>query len=162
MDKNADINYLLKVENALKEQKRWMESIWFQKARELWFKERDRNTKYFHTSLLIRRRSNMICGILDAGTWAHSRKEIRRYFVKEFEEHFKSSNPAIPDDVWDLGKAEVSERDNQGIMTIPTAEEIKETIWSLHHLKAPIRYGFPGSFYGNCWKTVQEQIIRFV
>ncbi|XP_010422854.1 PREDICTED: uncharacterized protein LOC104708063 [Camelina sativa] len=36
------------------------EVLWFQKSREKWIALGERNTKYFHTSTIIRRRKNMI------------------------------------------------------------------------------------------------------
>ena len=36
------------------------EVLWFQKSREKWIALGDRNTQYFHTSTIIRRRRNMI------------------------------------------------------------------------------------------------------
>lgn len=36
------------------------EIIWFQKSREKWIAHGDRNTKFFHTSTIIRRRRNRI------------------------------------------------------------------------------------------------------
>lgn len=45
-------------ESQLRMQRRRMESIYHPKARELWIADGDRNTKYFHTSVLMRRREN--------------------------------------------------------------------------------------------------------
>ena len=39
------------------------EVLWKQKSRELWLKEGDRNTKFFHLSTIIRRRQNHIDAI---------------------------------------------------------------------------------------------------
>ena len=62
----------------------WMEREeikWKQKSRELWLKEGDRNSKFFHLSTLIRRRRNFIAEIhLDNGHWIHSRDDIEAYF----------------------------------------------------------------------------------
>lgn len=49
------------------------EMIWFQKSREKWIAMGDRNTTYFHTSTIIRRRRNRIEMLQnDAGLWISS------------------------------------------------------------------------------------------
>ena len=62
----------------------WMEREeikWKQKSRELWLKEGDQNSKFFHLSTLIRRHRNFIAEIyLDNGHWIHSRDDIEAYF----------------------------------------------------------------------------------
>ncbi|PKI63801.1 hypothetical protein CRG98_015785 [Punica granatum] len=46
--------------------------IWRQKSRELWLKDGIRNSKFFHTSTIIRRRANHIAAIKeDSGEWCH-------------------------------------------------------------------------------------------
>ena len=63
-----------------------------QKSRELWFKERDRNSKFFHLSTLVRRRRNQISEtLLDDGRWINSREEIVSYFTSHFGDIYHSS-----------------------------------------------------------------------
>jgi hypothetical protein len=75
----------------------WLEKEelkWKQKSRELWLKEGDRNSKFFHLSTLVRRRRNSIVEIkLDNVEWIHSRDEIERYFTAQFQNVYQSLNP---------------------------------------------------------------------
>ena len=72
---------------------------WNQKSRELWVKEEDRNTKFFHLSTIIRRRRNCISEIkLDDGSWINSRVEIQNYFIDNFKTLYPTSFPPILDD----------------------------------------------------------------
>ncbi|KAL8151698.1 hypothetical protein V2J09_021506 [Rumex salicifolius] len=41
------------------------ETLWFQKSRERWVAQGDRNTRYFHTNTIIRRRRNRISSLRD-------------------------------------------------------------------------------------------------
>lgn len=53
------------------------ELIWFQKSREKYIAFSDRNTRYFHTSTVIRRRRNMIKALKDdEGQWVLSQPEL--------------------------------------------------------------------------------------
>ena len=53
------------------------EILWKQKSRELWLKEGDRNTKFFHLSTIIRRRRNNIDAIKsEEGLWVTSSNQI--------------------------------------------------------------------------------------
>ena len=70
-----------------------------QKSRELWVKEGDRNTRYFHLSSIIRRCRNCIFEIkLDDGSWINSRVEIQNYFIDNFKTLYPTSFPPILDD----------------------------------------------------------------
>jgi hypothetical protein len=76
----------LSIEAALQlEINEWLEREevkWRQKSRELWLKEGDRNSKFFHLSTLVRRHKNYITEIqLDFGRWIHSRDDIADYFT---------------------------------------------------------------------------------
>ena len=71
----------LEIEVALcLELEEWMEKEelkWKQKSRELWLREGDRNSKFFHLSTVIRKRNNRINEIkLDDGSWLHGREQI--------------------------------------------------------------------------------------
>ncbi|KAL8151271.1 hypothetical protein V2J09_021079 [Rumex salicifolius] len=53
------------------------EVLWFQKARDKWLQFGDRNTKFFHTSTIIRRRQNKIEKLKDSsGNWVEDRKDL--------------------------------------------------------------------------------------
>ena len=67
---------------------------WRQKSREIWLKEGDKNSRFFHISTLVRRRRNFIGEIkLEDRQWIQSRTKIDRYFATNFQNPFQSSNP---------------------------------------------------------------------
>ena len=92
---------------------------WNQKSKELWVKEGDRNTRYFHLSTIIRRRRNFISEIkLDDGSWINSREEIQNYFIDNFKALYQTSFPSIPDDLSNLIKPCVSDQENESLCRI--------------------------------------------
>lgn len=120
-----------------------MESILRQKSCKVWLKERDKNSKYFHMSLMMKQRKNNILTIKDEIRWIQDRRGIRDYFSKKYQELFQSDYPHIPIEVC----CYVYEQENRDIICIPTEEEIKECMEKLHPFKSPSPYGFPGFFF---------------
>ncbi|KAL8150113.1 hypothetical protein V2J09_019921 [Rumex salicifolius] len=58
---------------------------WFQNSRELWLQAGDRNTVFFHTSTLIRRKRSMILNLkVDDGTWIEDPEVLERDAVDFF------------------------------------------------------------------------------
>lgn len=102
---------MIYIESQLRTQRKRFESILHQKSRELWIAKRDRNTNYFHTSVLTRRRTNIILAIEDNGRWLNSLGDVGNYFILEFQELYTKSSPDIP---WlgVIGGMEISEGDN--------------------------------------------------
>jgi hypothetical protein len=77
------------------------ESLWCSKSGETWLTCKDLNTKYFHTSTLIRRRSNAVNFLkLDDGRWVSSRAEIAEKFLAHFTTLFTSTNPPLRMSCW--------------------------------------------------------------
>src|ERR1044072_279711 len=53
------------------------ELLWYQKSRERWVRFGDRNTKFFHTQAVIRRKRNKIHGMfIGNGVWCTEAEEL--------------------------------------------------------------------------------------
>ncbi|XP_022774056.1 uncharacterized protein LOC111316331 [Durio zibethinus] len=69
------------------------EVVWRQQAREMWLREGDRDTRYFHSVASRRRRnnaSNRIQG--ESGQWYDHREHVEAVFLHYFENLYKSTN----------------------------------------------------------------------
>lgn len=76
---------------ALHEELRKEEDLWRTKSRETWLSTRDLNTKYFHTSTIIRRRRNSIEFLkTENEIWLSSREEIGSYVSDYFQAMYQS------------------------------------------------------------------------
>ena len=136
---------------------------WKQKSKELWLKEGDRNSKFFHLSIVVCRRRNFIAEIkLPNQQWIHSRTDIERYFTDHFVELFQSTSPDIPRVLDELFTLSILNEDNANISRIPDYQEVKDVIWSMHPLKAPGPDGFSGIFFKHYWKIVGSQVVTVV
>ena len=157
----------IKIEAALHlELNEWLEREelkWKQKSRDLWLKEGDRNSKFFHASTLVRRRRNFIIEIqLNNGQWIHSREDIEQYFAAHFQEVYQTTHPQIPQDLEGLMSPCISDAENMELACMPSPQEIKAVIWEMHPLKAPGPDGFPGIFFKKYWNIVGDQTVSAI
>uniref|UniRef100_A0A2N9F3J3 RNase H type-1 domain-containing protein n=1 Tax=Fagus sylvatica TaxID=28930 RepID=A0A2N9F3J3_FAGSY len=142
----------------------WLEKEevkWKQKSRELWLKEEDRNTKFFHlTTLVRRRRRNFIVEIRDDdGNRLCNMEEIRAYFTRKFVGVYQSAQPRVPANLDVLIQPCISTEENDEITRIPSEDEIKKIIFDMNPLKTPGPDGMPGFFYRHYWNIVGKQLV---
>jgi hypothetical protein len=98
----------------------------------------DLNTKYFHTSTLIRRRSNAVDFLkFDFGAWLSNRMAIGGKFVSHFSNLLSSSSPPIDKELLELFSPTISVVDNLGLCSIPTESEVTQALFSIGSTKAP-------------------------
>ncbi|KAF7802873.1 ribonuclease H [Senna tora] len=135
------------------------EIVWFQKARCQWIKDGNRNTKYYHTKAINRRRNKILMLKKENGDWTEDLEEIKgtvlSFFKNLFREDqnvndFKDCWPHIDKTKWDC-------------INIPFSdEEITRATFSIGGFRAPGSDGFPASFYHQNWEIISGNIINFV
>ena len=147
-----ELSLKLDLENLLVKE----ETLWCSKSREAYLTCKDLNTKYFHTSTLIRRRLNVVNFLkLDSGDWVSSRVEIGGNFIAHFTNLFTSSNTLIENEMLDL----FSEKENVLLCTPLTEEEILEALGSLGTTKAPGPDSFTALFFKKYWHVVRKDVL---
>ena len=131
-----------------------------QSSRELWVKEGDHNSRFFHLSTIIRRRRNSISEIkLDDGSWIRGREDIQRYFLDNFSTLYNSCQPQSPVNLENLIQPCVSDQENLGLCKVPSRDEIKKVVYGMKALKAPGPDGFLALFYKHYWDIVGNQLV---
>jgi hypothetical protein len=97
------------------------ETLWKNKSRETWLTCKDLNTKFFHTSTLIKRRRNTITSLkLPSGAWISDRATIESCFTNHFSSLFSSSLPDIENDLLNLFDNSISTEENLALCSIPS------------------------------------------
>ena len=91
-----------------------------------------------------------------------NRKDIGEYFSSKFSEVFHSSCPNVPPNLDGLIEPCISAQENNMLITMPSAEDIKRVVFEMHPLKAPGPDGMPGLFYRHYWSIVGEQLVAAV
>jgi hypothetical protein len=151
------------IQNELDEWLLREEIIWKQRSRELWLKEGDRNSRFFHLSTLIRRRRNSIKAIKnDQGSWLRDWEDISKHVCANFQDLFSETVNQFPTDLEGLVPPCISNQDNEQICQIPTRDEIKAVISDMHPFKALGPDGLPAFFFKQYWPIVGDQVCAAV
>jgi hypothetical protein len=133
------------------------------KSRECWLTCTDLNTKYFHSSTIIRRRSNAINFLHSFdGVLLSDRAAIGGTFVSHFTNLFSSSSPPIEEEMLDLFTPVITEDDNILLCSIPTKIEVIKALSSLGSTKAPGPDGFTALFYKKYWPYVRKDVLACI
>ena len=118
------------------------------KSRETWLICKDLNTKFFHTSTIIKRRRNTIDFLkLPLGVWSNERQEIGNCFTSHFRNVFTFSVPILDEDLLSLFDNCISHEENTSICEIPTEQEIFSALSEIGSTKAHSSDGFTTLFY---------------
>ncbi|XP_061346756.1 uncharacterized protein LOC133292365 [Gastrolobium bilobum] len=108
------------------------EQLWFQKAKTVWIRDGDRNTKFYHTMAIARRPRNKILALKNNfGIWIRKEAELRK--LLEAPELQLLCNPL-------------------------SMAEIKNAFFQMGPHKAPGPDGYPAAFFQKNWDLLAERI----
>ena len=136
------------------------EVSWRQKSRELWLKEGDKNTSFFHRMANSHRRRNCIKKVRVNGNWVEDEDSIKREVVASFQCSLSDPGgwrPCLSGlNFKDLG------RDAADSLEVPfTIEEVFAALSDLNGDKAPGPDGFPIAFWLFSSDFVKEEVMGF-
>ena len=124
-----------------------MEEIsWRQKSRELWLKDGDRNTGYFHRMANAHRRRNCLRKISINGKMLEKEAEIKDGLINAFKNLLSAPSewrPSLPD----LSFNEIGLEAASKLEEVFSEDEIWTAISRLNGDKAPGPDGFPLAFW---------------
>ncbi|GAU42748.1 hypothetical protein TSUD_77850 [Trifolium subterraneum] len=137
------------------------ECLWFQKSRSKWITDGDRNTKYYHSKTIVRRRRNKIISLRNEDmTWVEEpeilRDLVRNFYINLFKEDKEVCDPIIS---WTTYPTNMEAHHNALSATIQFAE-CKKALFDMGPLKAPGEDGYPALFFQKCWETVADSLFR--
>lgn len=128
------------------------EVIWFQKSREKWIPLGDRNTKFFHTSTIIRRRRNSIDMLKnDTGSWVSNGQELEQMAIAYYRRLYSMEDVDV--EVPKLtreGFVTLTQADHSYLNAPFLAEEVEKAVRGMGKYKAPGPDGFQPVFYQHC------------
>jgi ribonuclease HI/exonuclease III len=136
---------------------------WRQRAKELWLKSGDKNSKFFHACATQRQRMNKITIIEDEeGVIRSTQEDIEVAFVNYFKNLFNSSGPNGVDDCLRVLPSRVTENMNRLLTRDFDVEEVNVAIQQMAPLKSPGPDGLPTSFYQDNWEVVKGEVCEAI
>jgi hypothetical protein len=160
---DTNFSFELHLKSLLNEYLIQEESLWKSKSRETWLTCKDLNTRFFHTSTLIRHSRNAIDSLKSSNDgWITDRTAIISCFVLHFHDLFASSNPTFGDELLNLFDCSISTKENLIICAILTESEIYNSLARLGTSKAPGPNGFTALFYMKYWDCIKQTVLQAV
>ncbi|KAK1326980.1 hypothetical protein QJS10_CPA01g01725 [Acorus calamus] len=138
---------------------RMEEAEWHQRSREIWLKEDDDNTKFFHKAACQRHRVNKISQLLVEGQLVEDPGRIEESLVQHFTEAFQKWRRWVPE--WfDENIGRVPDRYWHCLEAPFTEEEVQRAIFGTEADKAPGPDGFGFRFYQTFWLLVKPDVME--
>eukprot|EP00253_Pinus_taeda_P016434 PITA_16434 len=144
--------------------KREEEIKWRFKSRQLWLKEGDKNTTYFHKQATARKIRNNVNAITDSkGNQHNNQEDIKRAASL----HFKS---LLTEDQEEIDYSEllqylpkgITPGMNESLNREIEEEEIRKAIWPLQLDKSLGPDGFPINFYRDHWQLIRKDLAKML
>ncbi|XP_042484156.1 uncharacterized protein LOC122064513 [Macadamia integrifolia] len=139
------------------------DNLWAKKAKQRWMKDGDKNSKFFHLSVKMRRDRNQIRTLQNAdGEWMNDQQQLSSYIVNYYEEFHRLSITSPHPELLDCIPCIISDDDALYLEAEPSSEEIKKAIWELDPNSSPGPDGFSGKFFRQVWSIVEDDFCRAV
>ncbi|CAN0871761.1 LINE-1 retrotransposable element ORF2 protein [Linum grandiflorum] len=134
------------------------EVMWKQRARDIWLKAGDRNTRYFHRTASHNRRKNFLDGLVVDGVSVQGQEALSSAIVQYFSNFYSE-----PCEVRPFPRALVFEMVDEGALFslgCPfTEEEVRRVVFSCEGSKAPGPDGFQMGFYKTFWEVIKKDVM---
>ncbi|XP_035551044.1 uncharacterized protein LOC118349646 [Juglans regia] len=120
-----------------------------QRAKQLWLKDGDRNSKFFHKCANQRRKTNEIKNLVcEDGRMINDDIGISEAFINQhYQAIFSTMHPSIFDECLRNTQPKVTEDMNNNLSRSFTTEEVKGALFQMNPLGSPGPDGFSAVFY---------------
>lgn len=138
------------------------EVFWKQRSKQLWLREGDKNSKFFHATARARRKNNQVQPLLnERGEQVDWEAGLQDMMVNYFSNLFTAT-----DSSWQAVINCVSNRitnaQNEKLPNHVEEQEVKQAVFHMHADKSPGPDGMSPGFYHKYWSTVGGDIVKMV
>lgn len=139
------------------------ESLWHQKVRSDSLSWGDRNTNYFHMSVISKRRKNRISGlyIADKG-WSMDEMILKEEVVSFFQNLYSKPCDDLNVKHFSRGFPILSAQKLARMEAVVLDEEVRSPLFYMNPWKAPSYDGFQAGFYQKFWSEIGSQVCEYV
>nr|TKS12516.1 hypothetical protein D5086_0000062530 [Populus alba] len=139
------------------------ESYYKQKSRVQWLQLGDRNTTFFHKSLLHRQVRNRIHNLQDEeGNIVHDQQGIGKMASTYFEKLLSTPQPMLTEDITSFFPNSITEESKVAALMAITDEDIRAALFSIPDTKAPGPDGYNSFFYKKSWDIIKADFIAAI
>ncbi|KAJ9681586.1 hypothetical protein PVL29_020449 [Vitis rotundifolia] len=136
------------------------EISWRQKSRELWLKEGDNNTRFFHRMANFHFRRNWLSKLKVNGCWHTEENDLKNNVVGTFKVLYTEKGGWRPG-VEGLSFKRIASHEAEGLEIPFSEEEVLAALSDLGKDKAPGSNGFTMAFWLFCWDILKTEIVGF-
>ena len=136
------------------------EISWRQKSRELWLKEEDNNTKFFHRMANAHNRRNWLSKLKVNGCWYTEENDLKNSMVGAFQKLYSEEGVWRPC-IDGLSYMRLARSEAEGLEIPFSEEEVFVALSNLGKDKALGSDGFTRTFWLFCWDVVKVEIMGF-
>ncbi|XP_062075810.1 uncharacterized protein LOC133779929 [Humulus lupulus] len=138
------------------------EIFWKQRSKQLWLREGDNNSKFFHASARTRRRNNHIESLCnEAGVSVDWNSGLENLMVEYFQTLFKSSVDNW-EEVINCISLSITQAQNDLMLRPIEADEVKSALFQMHPDKSPGPDGMTPGFYQKYWPIVGSDVVTLI
>ena len=136
------------------------EISWRQKFRELWLKEGDNNTIFFHRMTNAHSRRNCLPKLKVNGCWHMEENDLKNNVVGAFQKLHSKEEGWLPC-IDGLSFIRLTSSEAEGLEILFSEEGVFATLSNLGKNKALDPDGFTMNFWLFCWDVVKVEIMGF-
>ncbi|XP_059295473.1 uncharacterized protein LOC132048806 [Lycium ferocissimum] len=137
------------------------EACWKQKSGMRWFKDSDRNTKFFHYYVKGRRKKLSLQRIQNSqGDWISSNDDIGEEAVTFYQDQFRQLDTSTEYEMLKKIPALISTEQNESLIALPSNEVVKLAVYGLNGDSTSGPDGFSVHFFQVCWHIIGEDVTK--
>ncbi|KAM6568466.1 hypothetical protein CsatB_016451 [Cannabis sativa] len=138
------------------------EVFWRQRSKQLWLRDGDHNSKYFHSLASSRKKHNSTTKLKDSnGDWIGWQDGLTDVITSYFENLFCSTGVDTSGVINNIPTT-ITATQNANLLAPVSNEEVRKALFQMHPDKSPGPDGMTPGFYQRCWSTVGPDTTQMI